>query len=123
MKILSYIFAAILTLVITVYVLLFTPAGTPLITNLANTKIINYTDLPVKIKSLLLKTDKLEAKLNIGERNTVFIKGEYSLLKKSFHINYDIKIDDLSLFSKIADTKLQGKLYTKGYIKGYNRQF
>ena len=75
MKILSYIFAAILTLVITVYVLLFTPAGTPLITNLANTKIINYTDLPVKIKSLLLKTDKLEAKLNIGERNTVFIKG------------------------------------------------
>lgn len=118
MKILSYIAVTLFSVFLLLYVILFTPVGNHFIAPLLNNKISQVLKLPVNVENFRLTTSNINMALNIDTKNKVIIEGKYSLFSQNFNIEYDLFINNLSSFSKLANKQLQGKMNTKGNIKG-----
>ena len=118
MKALSYIAAFFAFIFISVYILLFTSIGNSFISPYINDKISQTMDLPTKIENFRLSTSKIALAVDIDGKNKLLVAGKYSLVNLDFDLIYDVAFNDISSFSELAKQPLQGKLNTKGEIKG-----
>ena len=118
MKYLAWLGGVLLTLVATVYIVVFTPVGNSLIKPLLEDKINEQTNLDSKLNLFSLGVSNFEIVLELNRDNIVKAKGYYSLFSKSFDIFYEVNLKNLQSLKELVGTPLNGSLYTDGKVKG-----
>ncbi|WP_187648123.1 hypothetical protein [Nitrosophilus labii] len=117
-KILIGIIVVVSILIVLSYVIFFTSFGNSLLKPVIESQI--NKKLPQKIVLQTFKLSPSDIKLYIKLEKGSYVKaeGEYSLFSKSFDIDYDVKIAELSKISPLTGVNLRGPFATKGSVKG-----
>lgn len=110
--------SALLLIVVLAYTLLFTQLGNDLLRPTVQTKINQYSPLPLTLDTFSLSTDRLKLIIQVDGKNSLIIEGVYSLFAQDFDIDYAIKFTDLSTLNTVLQRKLSGQLFSDGNIKG-----
>lgn len=118
MRLIVGLFALMTTLVVAIYVMVFTSFGHGIILPIVESNIEkNLKVNEVKFTNFSLTTNTINTTLTL-DKQPIHIEGSYNLVKKLIHLTYDVKIDDLSIFNTISNQKLQGRLNTNGKVVG-----
>ncbi len=118
MKIFSIVFGIIVTLFVGLYLFLFTSLGHGIILPIIENNIKDATQLQnVKVTDFSLTPSSLDIVLDI-EKQKISANANFSLISKTLDAKYDVKIDDLSKFKKLAKTDINGTFTTHGSVKG-----
>ena len=118
MKVVTWILAFILSAVTALYVLAFTSFGNATLQPLIEKKMQEQTFSSTKLKVFSLDMTHLKILIELNKNNTLAIKGDYSLLKQSFDIKYNVKLEELDKLKKLTQTALQGSFRTDGTVVG-----
>ncbi len=118
MKLIVGLFATLTALMIAAYVMLFTSFGHGIILPIAQSSIEKNLKInKAEFTNFSLSTNKIDLTLTL-DKQVIQVEGKFNLIKKLIDLNYDIKIDDLSVFNTISKQKLQGSFYTNGKVVG-----
>ena len=118
MKYLAWFGGILTTLVVTVYVVAFTPFGNGLLKPLVESKVKEQTKLESKVSTFSLTMSEFEILLELNSNNTILIKGNYSPFSQAFNLAYRVRLDNLDSLKELVGSPLQGKLHTEGKVKG-----
>lgn len=118
MKYLAWILAVLATLTATLYVVAFTPLGNGLVKPIVESKIKEQTKLDSKLETFFLTMSDFEIVLELGSKNMIKAKGDYSLFSKTFDVAYDFSLENLESLKPLTSTQLKGAFYTDGRAKG-----
>jgi len=118
MKILIWLGGILFSFIAIVYVIAFTPFGNGLVAPTIENKIKEQTKLPSKLDTFSLSMNNFEIVLHLNRKNTVYIKGSYSLFSQDFDVDYRVVLDDLKTLKPLTTTDLRGKFHTNGKVKG-----
>jgi hypothetical protein len=123
LKIIGAIFGILITLIIGVYLFLFTSMGHGIILPMIQNNIKDATNIQnVKVTNFDLSLSSLDIELNI-ENQKIVADAKFNLFSQKLDAKYDLKIDDLSVFKELIKTNINGKLYTNGDINGTFKLF
>jgi hypothetical protein len=118
MRLIVGLFAVMTTLIVSVYVMLFTSFGHGIILPIVESNLeSNLKIKDAKFTNFTLTTNSINTTLTL-DNQPIHMEGKFNLIKKFIDLNYDIKIDDLSIFNAISNQKLQGKFHTNGKVIG-----
>lgn len=118
MKILSWFIGILFTLLVLVYIVLFTPFGNSLLHDTLEGKIQEQTKLDSKLKTFALSLSDFEILLELNKNNTIHVKGNYSLFSQAFDLHYEVKLEKLASLKPLTQTQLQSSFHTDGEVKG-----
>ena len=118
MKYLAWFSGVIITILVVVYIIAFTPFGNGLLKPTIESKIQEQTKLESKISTFSLSMSEFEILLELSKSNNISIKGEYSLFSQAFDIVYSLEMKALEELKSLTNAELKGKLFTNGTIKG-----
>ena len=118
MKFLMWLVGIILSLVILVYVVVFTPFGNSLVAPFIEAKIKEQTKLDSRLETFLLSMKDFEILLYLNDNNTLHLKGNYSLLSQTFDAKYKVALENLKTLKPLTNQLLQGDFHTDGEAKG-----
>ena len=118
MKFLMWLVGIILSLVILVYVVVFTPFGNSLVAPFIEAKIKEQTKLDSRLETFLLSMKDFEILLFLNDKNSVHLKGNYSLLSQTFDAKYKVALENLKTLKPLTNQPLQGNFHTNGEAKG-----
>lgn len=118
MKYLLSIIILLLLLVGTIYGLLFTAPGNQFLQPIIEQKIAEHVPLPTKLERFLLRPDRFEVSLKIGDDTSIQTKGTIELRTQSIDATYNVAIHELSKLQKLIGQQLNGPFQTHGNIKG-----
>ena len=118
MKYLAWIGGIIVTLVVVIYIAVFTPFGNGLIQPIIEKKIQEQSGLDSKLTKFVLSASKLDILLELDNENKIGLKGNYSLFSQNLDLQYDIALEKLKNLEKLAASPIQGVFHTNGTIKG-----
>jgi hypothetical protein len=118
MKFLMWLVGIILSLVILVYVVVFTPFGNSLVAPFIEAKIKEQTKLDSRLETFLLSMKDFEILLYLNDNNTLHLKGNYSLLSQTFDAKYKVALENLKTLKPLTNQPLQGDFHTDGEAKG-----
>ena len=108
----------LLILIVVALVLLFTPIGNSILKPVIESKINENLPKKISLKTFILTPSSIKTKILIEKGSFIDLSGNYSIFSKSFDINYDLRIKDLSKISSLVGMKIRGELNTKGRAKG-----
>lgn len=118
-KIAIFLLIIIMMFLGSLYLILFTKSGNSYIANyLENSFNKKQDEFTLKINDFVLTTSTIKLDANFNNNSILKIDGDLSFFKRAAILNYDIKIDDLSIFKTLLNRQLIGNLSTKGEIKG-----
>jgi len=118
MRLIVGLFATFTAIVVAAYVMLFTSFGHGIILPIAQSSIEKNLKInKAKFTNFSLSTNKINLTLTL-DKQVIQVEGKFNLIKKLIDLNYDVKIDDLSVFNAISNQKLQGSFYTNGKVVG-----
>ncbi|BDY12390.1 hypothetical protein [Hydrogenimonas cancrithermarum] len=100
------------------YGLLFTTPGNNFLQPLLEKKIAAQVPLPTRLETFLLRPDRFEFALKIGDDTIISTKGTMNLLSQHVDATYDVEIQELSNLQKLIGTKFNGPFRTHGSVKG-----
>ena len=123
MKLLSYIFGIFISIIIVVYAALFTSIGNSFTKPIIEQNIQKQLALPSKVDKFHLSMDDFEILLELTNNNTLHIVGEYSLFTQNFHLQYNLRLNELQTLTPLTQTPLQGRFATHGEIQGSMKYF
>ncbi len=118
MKYLVWFIGIIVTVLLTVYIIAFTPFGNTLIKPIVEEKIKMQTKLDSKLNVFSLNMSDFEIVLELNSDNVITIVGNYSLFSKSFYMTYEVKLDELSTLKELSGVELSKSFLTTGSVKG-----
>lgn len=118
MKYLAWIGGILITIVIAIYVVAFTPFGNNLLKPTIEEKIQEVIKLDSRLSTFSLTMSQFEIVLELSKSNQVLLKGEYSPFSKAFDITYNVKIGALEELKSLTNAALKGRVFTNGTIKG-----
>jgi hypothetical protein len=118
MKYFAWFVGVFFALFIAVYVVAFTSFGNSLLQPIIEKQIQEQAKLDAKLETFILRPSYIEILLALDAHNKISLKGNFSLLKQSFDLLYDVTLQRLASLSKIAQTPLDGRFHTKGVIIG-----
>ena len=118
MKFFAWIGAIIAILVISLYIVAFTPLGNGLIKPMVEAKIQEATQTQSKLETFLLTMSDFEVVLSLSEGNRITAKGAYSLFSRSFDVDYVLDLKNLQALESFAGQPLRGELFSDGEAKG-----
>ena len=118
MKVLAWISAFIMAIVLTVYVLLFSTFGNGLLQSSIEKKIQENTLDTLKLEKFSLDMSSFDIRIELNKNNTLVVVGNYSILNQAFNIKYDLKLKELKTLKKLTQTQLQGSFKTNGSVVG-----
>lgn len=122
MRYLVWFGGIIVAIVVTLYVVAFTPLGNGLIKPIVESKIAQNTKLESKLNTFLLSMSDFEIVLELNKDNIIEAKGSYSLFSQAFNLIYNIDLKNLQSLKSLVGTNLNGTLHTNGTAKG-NKAF
>ncbi len=118
MKFLAWISGILVTILVVVSVVAFTPMGNSLLQPIIEGKIKEQTKLDSKLNVFALSMSDFEIVLELNSKNIITVKGDYSLFSQSFDISYEVKLSELKTLKPLTGADLRESLYTDGTIKG-----
>ena len=118
MKYLAWFTGILITLVVLVYVVAFTPFGNSLVQPIVEKKIQDQTGLDSKLDTFVVTMSQIDVVLKLDKSNSIMIKGNYSLLSKDIDIAYGVNFENLKTLELLIGTALNGVLHVDGDIKG-----
>jgi len=118
MKILSWLVGIVLTILLGLYVMIFTSFGNALVKPMVEKQIAIKSKLPTKLEKFSVGIDNFEIVMRLNPNNLVYLKGNYSLFKQSFNISYKIELHKLQTLQVVTQTKLNGSFMSVGDLKG-----
>ncbi len=118
MKYLAWIGAFLAFLVVTLYIVAFTPVGNALLKPMVEAKIQEQTKVDSKLETFSLSMSDFEIVLELDKGNLIIAKGGYSIFAKSFDASYEINFKNLKALEPILNMPLNGAFNTDGTIKG-----
>ncbi len=118
MKYFAWLIGIVVSLVLVVYVVAFTPFGNNLLKPTIESKIKEQTKLDSKLKSFKLSMSKFEILLELNKNNTVLVTGNYSLFSQAFNVAYRVNLEELKTLEPLTKTKLQSSFHTDGTVVG-----
>ncbi|WP_201353726.1 hypothetical protein [Hydrogenimonas urashimensis] len=118
MKYLISLLVIILLLVGALYGVLFTSPGNNLLKPVIEKKIAAQVPLPTTLETFVLRPDRFEIALKIGEDTRIEAKGTMNLMAQSVDATYLVDIKELANLQKLIGQKLNGPFKTNGTIKG-----
>ncbi|WP_428739900.1 hypothetical protein [Sulfurimonas sp.] len=118
MKILKWIVAIVIVLILSVYVLAFTGIGNSIVAPIVEGKINEATGLDSKLEIFKLDMSSIDILLQLDSDNSIAIKGSYSLFSQSFDLNYNVMLNKLVSLEKLVQMKLNGAFLTDGKVVG-----
>ena len=118
MKYLLSILALLLIIIGLAYGLLFTSPGNNILKPVIESKISQNVPLPTKLETFVLRLDRFELLLKIGDDSVIETKGRMNLAAQSIDASYSVDIKDLASLQKLTDMKLKGPFKTEGIVKG-----
>ena len=118
MKYLTWILGITVSILVFIYIIVFTSLGNSLLKPTIEKNIQEQTKFDSKLEVFSLNMNEFEILLSINNENTVHLKGTYSLFSQAFDIVYNVKLKNLNSLKELSSTQLNGSLYTDGTIKG-----
>ena len=118
MKAISWILALLLSLVLLIYTLLFSPFGNGIMKPLIEEKLQQSTLKSLKLEKFSLDMSSFDVRVTLNKNNTFIIVGNYSMFNQSFNIKYDLKLKELKTLNELTQTQLQGSFSTNGAVIG-----
>ena len=107
-----------MTLLVVVYVLVFTPFGNDLVAPVIEEKIQEQTKLPSTLDTYRLSLSEFEIFITLNKDNTIAIKGDYSLFSQSLDMVYKINLEKLLTLKALLQTELDTSLHLNGKVVG-----
>ena len=108
----------LLSLVIIVYVMAFTPVGNTFVAPAVEEAIKEQTQLNSKLKKFSLTMSSFDIVVELNEKNTLYLNGDYSLFSQTFDISYKVELENLKILKPLTNIPLQGSFHTNGKVKG-----
>ncbi len=118
MKYLAWLVGIFSTLLIMIYVVIFTNVGNKILQPHIEDKIQKEIGFESKLTTFMLGLSDFSIVLEVSQGNVISVKGDYSLFKHSFNIDYIIGIKKLEAFKSITNAPIQGEFKTQGNIEG-----
>ncbi|MBU1657940.1 hypothetical protein KKG72_02680 [bacterium] len=112
-------FAGVVAVALTLlYAVLFTPFGNSMLQPIIESKIQEQTKLESSLSVFSLNLSEFEIFLQLNAKNSIHVKGNYSLFSQTFDIAYRVKFDELQNLKELTQAPLQGSFHTDGTLKG-----
>ena len=121
MKYLISLIIVILLVLGAAYGLAFTQPGNDFLRPILEKRIAEKVPLPTHLSTFVLRPDRFEIALKIGDDTRIGAKGTMNLAKRSVDALYDVDIKELANLQKLIGQKLNGPFKTHGTIKGDER--
>ena len=118
MKYFAWFIGILATLVVALYIVVFTSFGNALLKPMVESKINEQTKLQSRLSTISLSMSDFEIVLEINENNKVELKGIYSLFSQTFDVFYNINLQNLQTLKSLTKTQLRGDFLTNGNVKG-----
>ena len=122
MKYLAWFGGVIILLLAVLYVIAFTPLGNSILKPIVEKNINKELKLDSKFSKFSLTMNDFEILLEIDSKNSLHVKGYYSIFSQSFDVAYRVKLDSLESLKQLTQAPLRGAIATEGTVKG-NRAF
>lgn len=118
MRAIQILFGTLTLILISVYVVLFTPLSKTIIVPIIEDKISDASKIKnVEISTFDLSLSSLKLQLLL-ENQTINVNSTFDLLGKNVDLAYDVNINNLSAFDYLSGQKLKGTFKTVGTLKG-----
>ncbi|BBG66305.1 hypothetical protein NNO_1602 [Hydrogenimonas sp.] len=115
-------FVAVLLLILGIaYGVLFTAPGNGVLKPVIESKIAQNVPLPTKLERFVLRPDRFDILLKIGDGTAIEAKGTMNLFSRYIDALYSVDIKELSSLEKLLGTRLNGPFRTEGTVKGDER--
>jgi hypothetical protein len=118
MKYIAWIGGTFVSLLLIVYIVVFTSIGNNILKPIIESKIKEQTQLNSKLKTFHLDMNSLEVVLALNKNNNITMKGTYSLFSQVFNITYNISLKELKTLKPLTKTQLNSSFYTNGKVVG-----
>lgn len=118
MKYLYWLLGLVVSLVLLVYVAVFTSLGNSFVKPYIEEQIQANTKMDSKLNTFSLSMSDFEILLEINKDNRVLLKGNYSLFSQTFNVAYRVRLENLQSLEPLAQTKLNGSFHTDGKVVG-----
>jgi hypothetical protein len=119
MKMLATVFGIATSLLVAIYLFLFTSLGHGYLIPKVETTLKDATQLTdIKVTSFDLGPGSIKTSILI-EGSPLEVDGTFSLLDKTINATYNFDIKDLSKFQTLTKIPLQGELSTNGKVIGF----
>ena len=118
MKFLVWLVGIVVVLFTFISVFIFTPYGNKILTPYLQQQIQKQTKMDSQLRKFQFSLGDFETVLEINPHNTVALKGDYSLITQTFHVNYKIDFKELSTLQTLLKQKLNGRVHLEGDIAG-----
>jgi len=118
MKVVAWILSFIVSIVLVVYLGLFTSFGNGILKPIIEKKIQENTLNTVKLEKFSLGMSSFDIRVELNRNNTLVVVGNYSMFTQAFNIKYSLKLEELKTLKKLTQTQLQGAFRTNGSVVG-----
>ncbi|WP_456403533.1 hypothetical protein [Hydrogenimonas sp.] len=118
MKYLLSIVGIFVLLLALAYTLLFTAPGNGFLKPVIESRIAQSVPVPTELERFVLRPDRFEVALKIGEESRIEAKGAIRLASQAIDASYHVDIGELADLQKLTGAKLNGPFRTDGTIKG-----
>ena len=118
MKYIAWVGAVLVTLLVGLYIIIFTSFGNALLQPILEQKIAKEIQLDSKLSTFSLSMSQFSIVLELDKDNRVSLNGNYSLISKTFNIAYRVKMDRLESLKSLTKSPLRGAFKTTGKVAG-----
>ena len=118
MKIVKWIVGIVVFLLVSIYVLVFTPFGNGLVAPTIQEKISEQTKLDSKLDIYRLSLSEFEIFITLNKNNTISIKGDYSIFSQSMNVVYKVNLEELKTLKDLLQAELDIPLHLNGTVIG-----
>ena len=118
MKLISSVFIFLTVVIVGAYALLFTSLGHGVLIPIIENKIKQNTKIDtVTVKNFSLTPNQCNIVVDMN-KSIIQIDSKFNIFDRVINGNYKVDIQDLSLFSKLTQSNLQGSVLTHGTLNG-----
>jgi len=118
MKIVAWMGGVVSLLLLSLYVLVFTPFGNGLLAPTIEEKIKEQTKLDSSLDIYRLSLSEFEIFITLNKNNTIAIKGDYSLFPQSMNVVYKVNLEELKTLKELLQAELDIPLHLNGTVVG-----
>lgn len=117
-KFLSWTLGILLSLIILILCVLFTPPGNALLKPIIQSQIDKYAPLKLELATFSLGFSSIDVAITHNDKINITLGGDFSLFSQSLDLALKIDARDISALGELVDTPLSGSFVVNTTIKG-----
>ncbi len=118
MKVVYWLVGISFSIMLALFILLFTPLGNSIVKPILENKIQEETKLQSRLEVFSLNLSSFEFHLLLNEHNSILVKGNYSFTSQSIDTIYDINFEEFITLQEWTQMEIDTPLHLSGTIQG-----